>query len=86
MTDYVIATAIIVLAALVIITCILVLLSSSKVKKVINAGTLLVTTDASDGSRYASMIFDDRETQQMVLNADEGTEIMLVVKQQYVES
>ncbi len=48
-------------------------------------GTLLVTTDNSDGSMYASMIFDNMEHQQMTLNSSTGTEVMLIVQQQIVD-
>lgn len=47
-------------------------------------GTLLVTTDSSDGSRYASMIFDSLENQQIVLNSDTGEEVVLIIQQQIV--
>lgn len=47
-------------------------------------GTLLVTTDSSDGSTYASMIFDSLEDQQTVLHSETGEEVVLVVQQQIV--
>lgn len=48
-------------------------------------GTLLVTVDSSDGSKYASLIFDSMENQQMTLNSNTGTEVILIVQQQIVD-
>lgn len=48
-------------------------------------GTLLVTTDSSDGSKYANLIFDSMEDQQITLNSETGTEVILIVQQQVVD-
>lgn len=85
MPTFVDVIIIIVCAAWCILNYILGVRSGKKSYEKEPVGTLLVTTDNSDGSRYASMIFDSMEDQQITLNSETGTEVILVVQQQIVD-
>ena len=47
-------------------------------------GTLLITCDDSDGSKYANMLFNDISSKESTMNLPTGTAVTLVVKQQTV--
>lgn len=85
MPTFVDVIIIIVCAAWCILNYILGVHSGKKSCERESVGTLLVTTDTSDGSKYASMIFDSMEDQQMTLNSDTGTTVILIVQQQIVD-
>ena len=50
------------------------------------AGTLLITTDENDGSKYANLLFNDTYSKESTMNLPNGESITLIVKQQKVQS
>ena len=50
------------------------------------AGTLLITTDENDGSKYANLLFNDTYSKESVMNIPNGESVTLVVKQQTIPS
>ena len=50
------------------------------------AGTLLITTDENDGSKYANLLFNDTHSKESVMNLPNGESVTLIVKQQTVPS
>ena len=50
------------------------------------AGTLLITTDENDGSKYANLLFNDTYSKESAMNLPNGESITLIVKQQTVQS
>ena len=50
------------------------------------AGTLLITTDENDGSKYANLLFNDTYSKESVMNLPNGESVTLIVKQQTVPS
>ena len=50
------------------------------------AGTLLITTDENDGSKYANLLFNDTYSKESTMNLPNGEYITLIVKQQTVQS
>lgn len=50
------------------------------------AGTLLITTDENDGSKYANLLFNDTYSKESVMNLPNGEYVTLIVKQQTVSS
>ena len=50
------------------------------------AGTLLITTDENDGSKYANLLFNDTYSKESTMNLPNGESITLIVKQQTVQS
>ena len=50
------------------------------------AGTLLITTDENDGSKYANLLFNDTYSKESVMNLPNGESVTLIVKQQTVQS
>ena len=50
------------------------------------AGTLLITTDENDGSKYANLLFNDTYSKESVMNLPNGESVTLVVKQQTIPS
>lgn len=85
MSTFVDVVIIIICVAWSILNYILGVHSGKKSCKRESVGTLLVTTDTSDGSKYASLIFDSMENQQITLNSETGTEVTVIVQQQVVD-
>lgn len=52
------------------------------VEKVV--GTLLITTDENDGSKYANLLFNDTYSKESAMNLPNGESVTLIVKQQTV--
>ena len=50
------------------------------------AGTLLITTDENDGSKYANLLFNDTYSKESAMNLPNGESVTLIVKQQTVPS
>ena len=50
------------------------------------AGTLLITTDENDGSKYANLLFNDTYSKESAMNLPNGESVTLIVKQQTVQS
>ena len=50
------------------------------------AGTLLITTDENDGSKYANLRFNDTYSKESTMNLPNGESITLIIKQQTVQS
>ena len=50
------------------------------------AGTLLITTDENDGSKYANLLFNDTYSKESVMNLPNGESVTLIVKQQTIQS
>ena len=50
------------------------------------AGTLLITTDENDGSKYANLLFNDTYSKESVMNLPNGEYVTLIVKQQTLPS
>ena len=50
------------------------------------AGTLLITTDENDGSKYANLLFNDTYSKESVMNIPNGESVTLIVKQQTIPS
>ena len=50
------------------------------------AGTLLITTDENDGSKYANLLFNDTYSKESAINLPNGESVILIVKQQTVPS
>lgn len=50
------------------------------------AGTLLITTDENDGSKYANLLFNDTYSKESTMNLPNGESITLIIKQQTVQS
>ena len=50
------------------------------------AGTLLITTDENDGSKYANLLFNDTYSKESVINLPNGESVTLIVKQQTIPS
>ena len=50
------------------------------------AGTLLITTDENDGSKYANLLFNDTYSKESVMNLPNGESVTLIIKQQTVPS
>ena len=50
------------------------------------AGTLLITTDENDGSKYANLLFNDTYSKESAMNLPNGESITLIVKQQTLPS
>ena len=50
------------------------------------AGTLLITTDENDGSKYANLLFNDTYSKESVMNLPNGESVTLIVKQQTIPS
>ena len=50
------------------------------------AGTLLITTDENDGSKYANLLFNDTYSKESVMNLPNGASVTLIIKQQTVPS
>lgn len=48
------------------------------------AGTLLITTDENDGSKYANLLFNDTYSKESAMNLPNGKYVTLIVKQQTV--
>ena len=49
-------------------------------------GTLLITTDENDGSKYANLLFNDTYSKESAMNLPNGESVTLIVKQQTVPS
>ena len=49
-------------------------------------GTLLITTDENDGSKYANLLFNDTHSKESVMNLPNGESVTLIVIQQTVPS
>ena len=54
------------------------------IKKV--SGTLLITTDENDGSKYANLLFNDTYSKESAMNLPNGESVTLIVKQQTIPS
>ena len=50
------------------------------------SGTLLITTDENDGSKYANLMFNDTYSKESVMNLPNGESVTLIIKQQTVPS
>ena len=50
------------------------------------AGTLLITTDENDGSKYANLLFNDTYSKESAMNLPNGESVTLIVKQQIIQS
>ena len=50
------------------------------------AGTLLITTDENDGSKYANLLFNDTYSKESAMNLPNGESVTLIVKQQTIPS
>ena len=50
------------------------------------AGTLLITTDENDGSKYANLLFNDMYSKESAMNLPNGESVTLIVRQQTVPS
>ena len=50
------------------------------------SGTLLITTDENDGSKYANLLFNDTYSKESVMNIPNGESVTLIVKQQTIPS
>ena len=50
------------------------------------AGTLLITTDENDGSKYANLLFNDTYSKESAMNLPNGESVTLIVIQQTVPS
>ena len=50
------------------------------------AGTLLITTDENDGSKYANLLFNDTYSKESAMNLPNGESVTLIVRQQTVPS
>ena len=50
------------------------------------AGTLLITTDENDGSKYANLLFNDTHSKESAMNLPNGESVTLIVKQQTIPS
>ena len=50
------------------------------------AGTLLITTDENDGSKYANLLFNDTYSKESAMKLTNGKSVTLIVKQQTVPS
>ena len=50
------------------------------------AGTLLITTDENDGSKYANLLFNDTYSKESAMNLPNGESVTLIVKQQILPS
>ena len=50
------------------------------------AGTLLITTDENDGSKYVNLLFNDTYSKESAMNLPNGESVTLIVRQQTVPS
>lgn len=47
-------------------------------------GTLLITIDENDGSKYANLLFNDVSSKESTMNLPNGESVTLIVKKQTV--